>query len=247
MKNINELKFEELKQGYVQEKKQYHCVFCERQTNIGEVYQINNRFFEAEQAMKQHIKEEHGSVFKQLVDMEKKDNTLTEVQKQIISYFYEGKSDKEIMNLTNNSSSTIRQQRFLFKEKARHAKIFLALYELVDDQHEVEDFMEFPEELDTFDDRFLITTKEEQKLLDKILVSENPLKIKRIPTKEKEKVIILKHIANTFDRDKSYSEKEINEQLKQIYEEDYVAIRRHLIEYQFFTRNNDGSSYRRIA
>jgi hypothetical protein len=39
-----------------------------------------------------------------------------------------------------------------------------------------------------------------------------------------------------------YAEKEINEILKAIYE-DYVMLRRYLIEYGFIDRKSDGSEY----
>lgn len=64
------------------------------------------------------------------MQLDKKESGMTEVQKTLLQYIYEGKNDKEIAALTNTSASTVRHQRFVFREKARQAKIFLALYEL---------------------------------------------------------------------------------------------------------------------
>ena len=66
--------------------------------------------------------------------------------------------------------------------------------------------------------------------------------IETIPSKEKKKLIILQHILTRFDKEKHYSEKEVNEILKGVHA-DFVSLRRHLIEYGFMERSNDGSSY----
>lgn len=63
-----------------------------------------------------------------------------------------------------------------------------------------------------------------------------------IPSKEKKKLIILEHIVTRFREGYSYNEKEVNAILKEI-NADFVSLRRHLIEYGFMDRNNEGSSY----
>ena len=63
-----------------------------------------------------------------------------------------------------------------------------------------------------------------------------------IPSKEKKKLIILQHILKRFEIGKQYSEKEVNNILKTVHT-DYVSLRRHLIEYGFMDRNDNGSSY----
>lgn len=45
-----------------------------------------------------------------------------------------------------------------------------------------------------------------------------------------------------FEAGKTYSEKEVNEILKTVHA-DFVSLRRHLIEYGFMNRHNDGSEY----
>ncbi|HAS73481.1 MAG TPA: transcriptional regulator, partial [Clostridiales bacterium UBA8960] len=56
------------------------------------------------------------------------------------------------------------------------------------------------------------------------------------------KLVILKRIAESFDKSRKYSELEINEHLKQIYD-DFATIRRYLIEYKFMDRSKDGHIY----
>ena len=49
-------------------------------------------------------------------------------------------------------------------------------------------------------------------------------------------------IATQFDENKKYSEAEVNEILKPVYD-DFVLLRRYLIDYKFLMREKDGSSY----
>lgn len=68
------------------------------------------------------------------------------------------------------------------------------------------------------------------------------LKLKRFPSKQKKQHGVCLFIIKAIDRDQTYSEKEINEILKPIYE-DYVMIRRYLVDLGLLNRTNDGSSY----
>lgn len=121
----------EIKNGYSKDKQNfYHCHFCNTCFEDGEIFPIHHHFYRAEKAIQLHIREEHGSVFEQLMQLDKKICSLTEVQKKLMQYMQEGKTDKEIALMTKTSTSTVRHQRFVFKEKARQAKMYLALYEL---------------------------------------------------------------------------------------------------------------------
>ena len=66
--------------------------------------------------------------------------------------------------------------------------------------------------------------------------------IKTYPSKEKKKIIILGEVTKNFVKGRKYTEKDINKVLKRVYE-DYVTIRRALIEYGFIERSNDCSVY----
>ena len=74
------------------------------------------------------------------------------------------------------------------------------------------------------------------------LQSEQPLVIKSWPSKDKRKFILSTMIIKLFKEGISYQEIDVNEILSNIYE-DYVTIRRHLIDYGFLKRTNDGSKY----
>lgn len=70
-----------------------------------------------------------------------------------------------------------------------------------------------------------------------------PLVFTRIPSKEKKKYIMLLIIIHAFEYQKSYTEKEVNDILKPCVD-DYVMIRRYLVDYRFLDRETDGSNYR---
>ena len=66
--------------------------------------------------------------------------------------------------------------------------------------------------------------------------------LKDFSPKEKKKIVILGKIAEQFEHGRQYSEKEVNQILKPIYE-DYMTIRRYLIIYGFMERTKDGARY----
>ncbi|MFD4796973.1 DUF2087 domain-containing protein [Streptomyces anulatus] len=66
-----------------------------------------------------------------------------------------------------------------------------------------------------------------------------------IPRKEARREQLLVHLADTlFERERSYSEREVNEALLTVHE-DCSALRRHLVVAGLLVRPRDGSSYRR--
>lgn len=92
----------------------------------------------------------------------------------------------------------------------------------------------------TLDDRFNITKEEKDKVIEIYFDEKGALR--SYPSKEKKKIIILGEIIKNFNIDKKYNEKEINRVLKRIFE-DYVTVRRALIQYGFLDRSRDCSQY----
>ncbi|MET7504448.1 DUF2087 domain-containing protein [Streptomyces microflavus] len=67
-----------------------------------------------------------------------------------------------------------------------------------------------------------------------------------IPRKRARLEQLLTHLAETlFERDRSYTEREVNEALLTVHE-DCSALRRHLVVAGLLVRPRDGSSYRRV-
>ncbi|WMT39869.1 metalloregulator ArsR/SmtB family transcription factor [Paenibacillus sp. D2_2] len=63
-------------------------------------------------------------------------------------------------------------------------------------------------------------------------------KLQHIPAQLKKKLIVLEHMISQLTQGYSYSEKEINEFIKQ-YHDDFATIRREFIMHQFMSREND--------
>ncbi|WP_311564664.1 DUF2087 domain-containing protein [Peptoniphilus duerdenii] len=68
-------------------------------------------------------------------------------------------------------------------------------------------------------------------------------KIQKIPKKEKDNIELFNYIANlTFEKNVQYTEKEINEKLKNFYI-DYALLRRYMVDYKILSRTIDCKTY----
>lgn len=248
--NLETLTVEELKNGYTvtPDRQIYYCNFCSQFYETGEIYMFGNRYWEASKAIIKHIQQEHGDISELLLHMENKYNTFTVNQKDLLSLIHTGLSDKEIAKKLDISPSTVRHQKFMFREKAKQAKMYLAAYELVMDKRaelpaaKDEDILPIHNSATMVDDRYIITEQERRQTLEAVFESLQPLKLKTFPPKQKKKLIILMKIAEQLESEKRYSEKELNTILKDIYS-DYAVIRRYLIEYGFMDRTKDCKEY----
>lgn len=246
--DVNELfwqaSIEDIKKGYVEETAYFTCLLCGERIEKGIIYPYEGVLYEAEKFMQHHITSAHHSVFHYLNGLNKKMTGLTDHQSHIMRLFYEGHTDQEIKErLDIGSATTIRHHRFTLKEKERQAKTFLAMMELLKEKDQKEDhFIPFHKTATMVDDRYNITLSEEQELLEKYFPKGIGQELTRFPKREKHKIIILRAITKLFDKTKQYTEKELNEAIQPMYE-DYVQIRRYLIEYGFMDRTDDGSAY----
>lgn len=242
---FDDLSIEELKEGfrYNKEEDTFVCIQCGKEFISGEIYSINNRFFDYRLAVRQHISAEHGPRFDQLINSDSKYNTLTENQKNILTCIKAGLSDNETAKKLGVTSSTIRHQKFMFRERAKQAKMYLAAYELsIMEDKSRDKLISIHDTAKMVDDRYITTNAEEDKILKTHFTSLAPLKLGVFPAKEKKKVVILKKISELFQKGREYDEIELNSMLKEIHE-DYPTIRRYLIEYGFMDRTNDCKRY----
>ncbi len=68
------------------------------------------------------------------------------------------------------------------------------------------------------------------------------------PAKRKFQLMLIDYVNNQIPSDKTFSEKEINSLLKEYLAiDDYVLIRRELIELGYLTRKADGSCYSKVS
>lgn len=249
---LAKMTLEDIKNGYhfSSQNNSFICNICGREFEIGEVFKAGNRFFTAIKMVSIHVKEEHSNMLEILLSNNKRLTGITENQKEILEMIYLGMSDNEIAKRTGVASATIRHQRFVFREKAKQAKLYLAIYELALSGAEADkvpsgknnEIIDIHEGAKMIDDRYMITRAEEEKILETMFSSLSPLKLKVFSSREKKKIVILKKISEEFDKNKRYSEKDVNGIIKQIYE-DFATIRRYLIEYGFMERTNDCKEY----
>ncbi len=68
-------------------------------------------------------------------------------------------------------------------------------------------------------------------------------KITTLPNKFKKTAVILHWISTLFEAQRFYAEVEINEVLKSVYEEDFVSLRRGLIDMGYLRRERGGGKY----
>ena len=238
---------EEVKQGYIEEDKAYKCIICEEEFEKGRIYEIDSLLYDARKATLAHIEERHNSMLQYLLDMNSTYIGLSEIQRELLTLVAMGLTDKEIAERLGVAQSTIRNHRYKLREKEKQARLFLALMDLISTNTNKK-----ISKLDkgtlwdphitatSIDDRYNITDGEKVKTIKTYMDANGALL--SYPAKEKKKIIILTEIARNFKKGKSYSERELNGILKRIFE-DYVTIRRALIEYGFIERKNDGSSY----
>lgn len=243
---------DEIKNGYRFNNQlgKYICNICSKEFESGEIFKIEDRYFDAEKMTKIHIQKDHADVLQFLMSYDKKFTGITENQKELLSMIHSGMTDSEIAKNMGVAAATIRHQRFTFREKAKQAKLYLAIYELAFQGMErnkslldcKDDIIDVHNGAKMVDDRYFITKAEEEQVLLNMFSSVDPLRLITFPSKEKKKIVILKKISEQFERNKRYSEKEINITLKEIYE-DFASIRRYLIEYGFMERTNDCKYY----
>ncbi len=236
---------DEMRQGYIEDPHYFTCLLCGERIEKGIIYPVENVLYEAQKYMAKHIVHEHGSVFEYLNHLDKKLTGLSEHQSSLLSLFYQGKSDSEVQKELNiGSTSTIRNHRFAFKEKERQSKVFLVMMDLLKEKNKNAVAVVKPHKTATMvDDRYAVTEEENEKLLRKYFPQGTTGKLTSFSMQEKHKIVVLRAIAKRFESSRAYTEKELNKILKEVYEDDYVAIRRYLIQYGFMDRNRDGSEY----
>lgn len=234
----------EWKQGYVFREEVYTCLVCGKRFDDGVIYPNGELMLESRKAITAHIEAEHQSMFHYLLNLDKKLTGLTDHQKTILALFYEGASDGEVAAATSTgSTSTIRNHRFTLRERQKQAKVFLAIMELLGEQTpRRQNFIEIPRGSEQVDDRFAITEEENSQILTRYFKEGVDGRLDAYPLKEKKRVAILRHIMKNFEPDRRYSEKEVNAVIQRVFD-DYMVIRRHLIEYGFMERTVDGSVY----
>jgi hypothetical protein len=233
----------EIIQGYHYDEihRGYTCLICSEFFQVGKIYPIEGELFEASLAVKIHLEKNHHGMFNYLLSLDRKYAGLTDKQMALISDLRDNLSDDDISKKNNTSKSTIRHQRFSLREKAKQAKLFLAMYESLE-SNDSTDLIDTHLGAKMVDERYVLTQDEQVKIINHYFDSITPMVLKNFPSKEKKKIPVLRKITEAFDDQKKYTELEMNEILSTIYS-DVATIRRYLIQYGFFMRTKDGKAY----
>jgi DNA-binding CsgD family transcriptional regulator len=233
---------EELVQGYAVQNGACRCLFCGEEYLCGDIYARGERLVDAPTAARLHAGQAHGGVFEALLAGGKNRTGLTEGQSGMLSLFHRGLTDREIAAQLGVSGATVRFQRFHLREKARQARVFLALFSLLEGRAGQAGQPKIHRGATMVDERYMTDDGEAKKIIDTFFSSLEPLKLKSLSSKEKKKLVILRVVAGQFAPGRRYTEREVNAVLKGIHE-DYVTLRRYLIEYGFLDRTQDCGGY----
>lgn len=68
-------------------------------------------------------------------------------------------------------------------------------------------------------------------------------RITSLPSKQKKTIVILRWLATLFEPERMYSESEVNAVLKSVYEQDFISLRRDLVDFGYLRRERGGGKY----
>lgn len=227
---------EQIMAGYSVEDGVYTCLSCGKRFCDGEIFRFEDRFFEAGRAVQTHVEAEHPDRFECLIQERV---SLTDHQKELFRMFYSGLSDGEIAKKMGVSASTVRHQKFVFREKAKAATLYIAAWSMAERQMGL---LPVHKGAKMVDERYEMTQEEYSKILKNVFETLEPLRLKVFSAKEKKKIATLRRISEEFEPGRKYAEKEVNAILVAIYD-DFATLRRYLIEYGYMNRTTDCNTY----
>lgn len=72
-------------------------------------------------------------------------------------------------------------------------------------------------------------------------------RITAVPSQAKKRLVVLRHVLATFEPGRRYSEKQVTELIKRFSSDEYVTLRRYLIDYGLMEREGGGGAYWRVG
>ncbi|MFC6201747.1 DUF2087 domain-containing protein [Lactiplantibacillus nangangensis] len=222
--NLAKLTLNELQQGWHATPQGLACNYCQAawpsETSLD---QLQN-----------HLDIVHGGNQSQLLHLKSRYNTLTVKQQDLLTAFATGIKDQALAEQLQVAPATVRHQKFTFREKAKQAKFYLAVYETVfNTSTDAPVTNEATTAVDTQNQAQLLTEDETAKILKTYFdFDQDPVRLKRLPQKHAALMTVLTRIVAEVPENIPLSVTAINAYLKPIYF-DYHTIRRELIKYQF--------------
>lgn len=237
--HVEDFPVEVMEIGYVENNHDYCCLFCDKRVAKGVIYPVGEMLFEDWRYMEHHIEEVHGSIFEQLLAGGRESTGLSDQQTKLLTLIYAGKSDKEIQQeLQIGSLSTIRNHRFALRKKEKQARTLVAVMNLLKQQPEMVKSEAISNES--------INKSFEPPAELKRFFSEEDGRLISYQLKEYEREQLVAEVALLFKPGKVYAENEVNAILVDIFE-DYMLLRRELVDRGWLTRNAEGSEYRLVS
>ena len=115
-----------------------------------------------------------------------------------------GQADEEMEEKTGPTAATVRRQRFTFREKAKQARMFLAVYELMEERRtSTTSTTPSPPSIEPFLLQREITPEEYSKVLKSAFYSQTPLRLRVLPAKDKRRLITITRITQQFHSNQS--------------------------------------------
>ncbi|MFH2115709.1 MAG: DUF2087 domain-containing protein [Spirochaetota bacterium] len=242
-----EASVKELKQGWLDDRQSQSliCVHCGKRFSRGRVYAYGDELLTCRAAADRHVKEAHGSAFEAILKAGKTATGLSEVQETVLQGLYNGSDDADIAKaLGDKALSTVRSHRRNLRLKATEARFFLAAMELAEEWIRDESrFVDFGPDFPVHDERAVVTGDEAIAIKRTFMRPDGTLS--RIPPKEKQKLVILRHLTELFEKGREYSDAEVRSLLGAVHE-DHALLRRYLVDYRFIERDDEGRRYRRF-
>lgn len=231
-----QLSITQLINGYHQQGATFVCHYC--QTTISITLGVLG--------IERHLTQVHGGAQHALLTAIA-DNRLTPRQQELMLAFAAGDSDKHIAETLHLSPSTVRHQKFTFREKAKQSALYLAQYQSVFGTTRPNDhYLPIPPTMDPSDERFIITEAAYTHDIQQYGVTVNDqFTITILPRSQKKVITLLHKVIEAFQFARLYSFTEVDDQLQQIFA-DYGLLKRKLVDYGFLARTDDGKQYWRI-
>lgn len=240
---LTDATLDELKQGYTESPDHYTCLCCGEQFEKGIIYPEGGRLYEAHCFTRHHIESAHGSVFAYLLSLDKSATGLTDLQRRLLGLFAEGQSDADVQKeLGLGATSTVRNHRFLLKERERQAKLFLALMELLRAKDQAPEGAKATAPKAPGRPKPTAAETPEAKVLQKYFPHGTDGPLTKLPRSHEHRKLVLGQISQRFHRGRRYTEAEVNALLEPIFA-DYASLRRYMVDYGFIERIPDGSQY----
>ena len=110
MQSYEDATLTELQNGYIRGTDgALICLSCGQRFETGEVYPFGEHFYTAERALQQHLQEQHADHLEELLCGSSEILSLTDKQKELLTLFYKGLSDKETAALHVSRARESRQ------------------------------------------------------------------------------------------------------------------------------------------